>query len=129
MKLFLHAELIHWQQSTYEKPWLSYATALSDEITGAEVDSQSEDSYVDLIIRLCKEAKVICVVVQTGSEPLGRLLKLFHSLLREEHKINSIILTGSHASLERLFQSLGDRFIRESDPEKIKLKIQQFASA
>ena len=128
MKLFLHLELRHWQQSDYEKPLLAFASSFSSEVIGAELDNQSEASIVDLVIKLCAQAQQIFVLVNAQpEEPIGAVLKLLNHLLRNEQLIHTILLGGSHGQTERLLKTIGPRFKKEDDPEKIKEHIKAFA--
>ena len=130
LKLFLHLELKPWQESTYEKPLLSFASSLSGNLIGAEMDNQSDASIADLVIRLTSQTEKILVLIQAQpEEPFGSILKLLNNLLRNEHQIHSIILSGNHSQAEKLLSTLESRFIKESDPEKIKVRISEFALA
>jgi len=128
MKLFLQIELIQWQDAGYQKPLLNFASSLSDDLIGAELDNQSDGSIADLVIRLCDQAESVFVLIQAKpEEPLGVTLKLIQHLLRKEEKIYKVILIGHHISLERLLTSLNDKLVKEIEPEKIKPAIQLFA--
>lgn len=130
LKLFLHLELRPWQQSAYEKPLLSFASSLSSNLIGAEMDNQSEASIADLVIRLTTQTEKIFVLIQAEQqEPFGSTLKLLNNLLRNEQQIHTIVLSGNHDQTEKLLGSLGSRFQKESDVEKIKDLIRGFASA
>jgi hypothetical protein len=128
MKLFLQIELVQWREAGYQKPLLNYASSLSDDLIGAELDNQSDGSIADLVIRLSDQAKSIFIFIQAQpEEPLGVTLKLIQHLLRKEEKIYKIVLSGNHFTLERLLNSLNEKFIKEIEPEKIKRAIQSFA--
>ncbi|MBX2914292.1 MAG: hypothetical protein KF856_03355 [Cyclobacteriaceae bacterium] len=128
MKLFLQIELIQWREAGYQKPMLNYASSLSDDLIGAELDNQSDGSIADLVIRLCDQVGSVFVLIHSQpEEPLGVTLKLIQHLLRKEEKIYKIILSGTHLSLERLLTPLHEKFVIENDPEKIKSAIQLFA--
>jgi hypothetical protein len=128
MKLFLQIELIPWREAGYQKPLLNYASSLADDVIGAELDNQSDGSIADLVIRLNDQAESVFVFIQAKpEEPLGVTLKLIQHLLREEEKIYKIVLSGNHITLERLFHSLNEKFIKENDSDKIKSAIQSFA--
>jgi hypothetical protein len=130
LKLFLHLELRPWQESSYEKPLLSFASSLSSNLIGAEMDNQSDGSIAELVIRLTTQTEKIFVLIQAQpEETFGSTLKLLNSLLRNEHQIHSIVLSGNHEQAEKLLGTLGARFIKESDPEKVKEKIREFALA
>lgn len=128
MKLFLQLELIPWQKAGFEKPLVNFASGLSDDLIGAELDNQSDGSIADLVIRLCDQVESVFVLVRANpNEPLGVTLKLIQHLLRKEEKIYKVVLAGNHVSLERMLLVLNERFVRENDPEKIKPAIQAFA--
>jgi hypothetical protein len=130
LKLFLQLELRHWQESSYEKPLLSFASSLSSGLIGAEMDNQSESTIADLVIRLTTETDKIFVLLKADpEEPFGPTLKVLNHLLRNENQLHTVILSGNHDQTERLLQSLSDRFIKENDVEKIKEKIREFALA
>jgi len=130
MKLFLHLELRPWQDSGYEKPLLSFASSLSSDMIGAEIDSQSEGSIVDVVIKLCGQVSKIFILIQAQpDESIGSTLKLLNHLLRNEHQVHTIVLAGDHDQAERLLRTLDQRFRKEKDQEKIKEWIKDFALA
>ena len=117
-----------WQQAGYEKPLVNFASSLSDDLIGAELDNQSDSTIADLVIRLCDQVESVFVLIHAQpEEPLGVTLKLIQHLLRKEERVHKIILAGNHLSLERLLLPLSQKFIKESEPEKIKPAIQLFA--
>lgn len=107
---------------------VNFASSLSDDVIGAELDNQSDGSIADLVIRLCDQMELVFVLIHAQpEEPLGVTLKLIQHLLRKEEKIYKIVLKGNHLSLERLLNSLHEKFVKENEPEKIKSAIQSFA--
>jgi len=130
MKLFLHLELRKWHESTYEKPLLSFASSLSSDVIGAEIDNQSERSVVDVIIKLCSQVNQIFILVQAHpDESIGSTLKLLNHLLGNDHKVYKVVLAGEHGQAEKLLATLNQRFSKENDQEKIKEWIREFALA
>ena len=130
MKLFLHLELRPWQNTGYEKPLLSFASSLSSDVIGAEIDSQSESSIVDVVIKLCGQVNKIFILIQAQpEESIGSTLKLLNHLLRNEHQVHTIVLAGDHEQAEKLLRTLDQRFRKEDNQEKIKEWIKDFASA
>jgi metal-responsive CopG/Arc/MetJ family transcriptional regulator len=130
MKLFLHLELRPWQNSGYEKPLLSFASSLSSDVIGTEIDNQSEGSIVDVVIKLCNQVNQIFILIQAQpEESIGSTLKLLNHLLRNEQQIHTIVLSGNHDQVEKLLQTLDQRFKKEDDQEKIKEWIKDFALA
>jgi len=130
MKLFLHLELRKWQETSYEKPLLTYAASLSSNLIGAEMDNQSEASIADLVIRLYDQVQSVFIMIQAQpDEPLGSTLKVLNHLLRTNEKIHSVVLYGSHEQVEKLMSSLHERFKNEIDQERIKIWIKEFALA
>jgi hypothetical protein len=130
MKLFLHLELRPWQNSGYEKPLLSFASSLSSDVIGTEIDNQSEGSIVDVVIKLCNQVNQIFILIQAQpEESIGSTLKLLNHLLRNEQQIHTIVLSGNHDQVEKLLRTLDQRFKKEDDQEKIKEWIKDFALA
>lgn len=128
MKLFLQIELIPWHEAGYQKPLLNYASGLSDDLIGTELDNQSDGSIADLVIRLCDQVEAVFLLIHAQpEEPLGVTLRLIQLLLRKEEKVYKVVLTGSHISLERLLNPLNEKFVKENESEKIKLAIRSFA--
>jgi hypothetical protein len=88
MKLFLQIELMPWQQAGYEKPLVNFASSLSDDLIGAELDNQSDSTIADLVIRLCDQVEAVFVLIHAQpEEPLGVTLKLIQHLLRKEERV------------------------------------------
>jgi hypothetical protein len=130
MKLFLHLELRPWQDSGYEKPLLSFASSLSGDVIGAEIDNQSESSIVDVVIKLCSQMTQIFILIQAQpEESIGSTLKLLNHLLRNEQQVHTIVLSGNHEQAEKLLRTLDQRFKKEDDQEKIREWIKDFALA
>jgi len=130
MKLFLQLELTAWQESEYQKPLLRYASSLSSNLIGAELDNQSEVSVVDLIVRLCDQASSIFLFIcAKPTEQFGSTLKLLNTLLRTNQKIYAVVLSGNHEQTEHLFRHLNDRFKKEDKIGEIKKWIEAFALA
>jgi hypothetical protein len=130
MKLFLHLELRRWQESGYEKPLLTFASSISSDLIGAEMDNQSETSIADLVIRLSNQVQSVFIMIQAQPhEPLGTSLKVLNHLLRTCEKIHSVVISGNHEQAQKLMATLGERFKMQDDPEKIKIWIREFASA
>lgn len=130
VKLFLQIELGDWRDSTFEKPLLMYASSLSSDLIGAELDNQSETVVADLVIRLTDQVQSLFVFVQAkADQPLGSTLRLFHHLIKNEKKLNRVILSGSHDLVTKMLTPLGDRFSNDSDQEIIRSEIKRFALA
>lgn len=130
MKLFLHFEIKKWQESGYDKPLVSYASSLSSDLMGAELDSQSDGSIADLVIKLCDQAALVFIFIHAvPDEPLGASLNVLNHLLRTEEKIHTLALSGKHEPLEKLAGSLASRFRKSDEDEKIREWIRAFASA
>ncbi len=130
MKLFLHLELRPWQNSGYEKPFLSFASSLSSDVIGTEIDNQSEGSIVDVATKLCSQMSQIFILIQAQpEESIGSTLKLLNYLLRNEQQVHTIVLSGNHEQAEKLLRTLDQRFKKEDDQEKIKEWIKDFALA
>lgn len=130
MKLFLQLELRKWQDSGYQKPLLAYASSLSSDLIGAEMDNQSDSSVVDIVSKLCDQVTSIFIFIQAEpTEPFGSTLKLLNNLLRTNQKIHTVVLSGDHEQVEKLFKHLQSRFRKESNAEKIKVLIKEFATS
>jgi len=130
MKLFLQIDLTPWQESEYKKPLLTYASSLSSDLIGAELDNQSESSIVDIILKLCHQMTSVFIFIRAKpTEQFGSALKLLNTLFRTNQKIYTVVLSGNHEQIENLLKHLNDRFKKEDDPEKIKIWIKQFALA
>ncbi|MBL7870108.1 MAG: hypothetical protein JNM78_00750 [Cyclobacteriaceae bacterium] len=130
MKLFLQLDLTPWQESAYQKPLLAYASSLSSDLIGAEMDNRSDASIIDILLRLCDQVTSIFIFVRAKpTEPFGSTLKLLNALLRTNQKIYTVVLSGNHEQTENLFKHLNDKFKKEEDQEKVKLWIEEFALA
>jgi hypothetical protein len=130
MKLFLHLELRAWKDTGYEKPLLSFASSLSSDVIGAEIDNQSDGDIVEMVVKLCGQMDQIFILIQAHpDESIGSTLKLLNHLLRNAHQVHTIVLSGNHELAEKLLRTLDKRFKKEDDQEKIKELIKAFALA
>ena len=69
------------------------------------------------------------IIQAQPEESLGATLKLLNHLLRNENQVHTMVLAGENERAEKLLQTLGPRFNKESDQEKIKEWIKDFALA
>jgi hypothetical protein len=130
MKLFLQLEVRNYQNSGYEKPLLTFASSLSSDVIGAEMDNQSDPTIADLIIKLVSQSNAIFVFIQTDeNEPLGSILKVVNHLLKMDAQLHSIVISGKNMRVENLLSSIQEKIILEKDLQKIKEKIRAFALA
>ena len=128
MKLFLHLELRKWQDTGYERPLLSFASSLSSDVIGAEIDNQSDSSIVEVVIKLCNQVQQIFVIIQAQpDESIGSTLKLLNHLLRNDHQVHTVVLSGNHEQVEKMLGTLERRFKKEVDHKRIRELIKNFA--
>ena len=86
MRLFLQIDISDWQQRGYDKPFSRYAPALASDIMAADIDSQSDTTVVDLVIRLIDQAEKVFVLVYAQPEvTLGGCSKLFNHFFKKFH--------------------------------------------
>lgn len=130
VKLFLYIEIGPWKESAFEKPLVNFASGITSDLIGAELDNQSDNSIADLVIRLFDQAQsAMVVVVAKPDQPLGATLKLFHHLIKSEQKLYRVLLSGSHEQAEKLLRTVGNRYATVPDQEEIKAEIKRFALA
>ena len=130
MRLFLQIDISDWQQRGYEKPFSRYAPSLASDIMAADIDSQSDTTVVDLVIRLIDQAEKVFVLVYAQPEvTLGGGSKLFNHLFKMEDKIHLIVLSGINDMVEKMTKPFGDKLKTEVDAEKIKQLAEEFALA
>ena len=128
MKLFVHAEIGDWQQRGYHKPWLHFASSLSSDLVGADLDSQSEPVIADWIIKLIDQSSWVFILVEPVSAelPAGVITRVVRHAL-EKNKLSKIILTAGHLQISSMSESSPGIFIREHKEEKIRELIREFA--
>jgi len=129
MRLFLQINICDWKDLSYQAPLTGYASSLSDDIIGTDLDYQSEPYVADLVLKLATQAEVIFlyVVAIDNTLPLGTSLTVFNQLLRSKEKIQKAILFGEHSIVDKMLRPLQDKFSNYSDEETIKTIIRQFA--
>jgi hypothetical protein len=129
MKLFLQIEIRHWQQGGYGSQLLGYASSLSNDIVGTDLDSQSEAVIADLVIRLIDQSKKVFLLVQIADPnlPLGAAQKVFDHLLASPANISHVVQSGDHRTVEAVLQSFRPHYIKENDQEKIRKLILEFS--
>jgi hypothetical protein len=126
MKLFLQIEIGHWQGGYNNM--LSYASSLSNDIIGTDLDSQSEPVIADLVLKLIDQAKQVFLFVQARDSnfQLGTSQRVFQYLTTVQEKIQMVVLCGDHRTVEQMLRPVGAPFVKELDPEKIRKLIQEF---
>jgi len=129
MRLFLQINICDWKDLGYQTPLTGYASSLSDDIIGTDLDYQSEPYVADLVLKLATQAEVIFlyVVAANNALPLGASLTVFNQLLRSREKIQKVILSGEHSMADKMLRPLQDKFINANDEETIRTLIQHFA--
>ena len=129
MKLFIQVEIGHWQESGYDKPWLHFASSLSSDMMGTDLDNQSEAIVADLVVNLIGQSDKVFLLIQAHQPdlPLGAASKVFHYSLQHPERIGRVVLSGEHEEAERIAGGFDTKFIKESSEEKIKGLIQEFA--
>jgi hypothetical protein len=129
MRLFLQINICDWKDLSYQTPLTGYASSLSDDIIGTDLDYQSEPYVADLVLKLAVQAEVIFLYVMAPDNtlPLGTSLNVFNQLLRSKEKIQKAILSGEHAMADKMLRPLRDKFIIYNDEEAVKTMIRQFA--
>jgi hypothetical protein len=127
MKLFLQLRIGDWRAFSYHQPWLTYASSLTDEVVGAELDSQSDTVVANLVTRLCMEAGTIFILVEaTPGPPLGVVLTLINHLYAHEEKIVRIVFQGQHERLEKMLTPFEEKVVRHETDEWLREAIQTF---
>jgi len=129
VKLFIQVEIGHWQESGYDKPWLHFASSLSSDIMGTDLDNQSETRVADLVLNLIDQSDKVFLLIQAHQPhlPLGAASKVFHYSLQHPERIGWVVLSGDHEEAERIAGAFATKFIKESREEKIKSLIREFA--
>src|SRR5882724_4677019 len=121
MRLFLQINICDWKDLSYQTPLAGYASSLSDDIIGTDLDYQSEPYVADLVLKLAMQAEVIFlyVIAPDNALPLGTSLNVFNQLLRSKEKIRKAVLSGEHAMADKMLRPLQDKFVIYNDEETI----------
>lgn len=128
MRLFVQVNIGHWQEENYEKPLLSFASSLSDDVLGTDLDNQSDPYVINLVKQLLDQSQQTFLFIQIANEnqPLDSLLSLINHLFNLEDKIHLIVLSGKHAALERMLGSFEKKLVKNSDDDMTRKMIRQF---
>jgi hypothetical protein len=129
VKLFIQVEIGHWQESGYDKPWLHFASSLSSDVMGTDLDNQSEAMVADLVLNLIDRSDLVFLLIQAHQPnlPLGAASKVFHYSLQHQERIGRVVLSGEHEEAEQIAGRFAAKFIKENNEEKIKGLIKEFA--
>jgi hypothetical protein len=129
MRLFLQVEIGDWQESDYDKPFVHYASSLSNDIVGTDLDSQSEAVVVDLVLKLIDQSDMVFLLVIAHNPALspGCAARVLNYLLKRPEHAAVVVLCGDHKTMEELVRGYEERIHKESQPEKIKTLIKEFA--
>lgn len=130
MRLFLQINVTDWKEQSYEKPLLSFASSLADDLLGADLDSQSEQYVAELVGKLADQAKsIFLLVIGKPGVPLGIANVLLNKLLRDKEKISQAVLMGQHEYAAKMLHPFGPRFKQEDSEERVKELISLFAGS
>jgi hypothetical protein len=127
MRLFLQINIGEWKKDNYVKPLLSFASSLADDVIGTDVDNRSEGHIIDLVKKLIAQStQAFLYVCVTEQQPLNHLLSLINYIFQHKDKIHLVVFTGEHATAEKLFRALNEKFIKNSEDDLIRKMIKQF---
>lgn len=128
MRLFVQVNIGQWQEHGYQKPLLAFASSLADDVMGTDLDNQSDPYVVNLVKQLVDQSQQTFLYfhVANANQPLDSILSFINHMFTVEDKIHLVVLSGSHAGLERMLHSFEDRFVKNSDDALIKKMILQF---
>lgn len=127
MKLFLQINLSDWKTQSYNSPWLEQVKKSSQEIIVADVDPDSEATYVNHLNKLIEQADEIFALVNVEKETkLGIAMPLLYSLLRLQHKVKCVCMTGSHSYAEKILNTMRDKYFPNLPDKKITRLIDGF---
>lgn len=128
MRLFLQINITDWKEESYEKPFLSFASSMADDIIGTDLDSQSDAYVADLVIKLISQASaVFLLVIAKQGVPLGVANSMLNNLLKINEKIDQVVLYGHHDYAEKLLSPFKDRFKKTDNEDDVKKLIKDFA--
>lgn len=129
MRLFLQINVAQWSEQPYDKPLLSLASSLSDDVVGTDLDCESDPYVVGLVKKLVSEATSVFLFVQAvdPTMPLRTILPILNDVLDQQEKIHLSVLSGAHSNMEKLLRVLGDKFVINDDVQIIQKLIRQFA--
>ena len=128
MRLFLQVNIGEWRDQGYVKPLLSFASSLADDVIGTDVDNQSEGHVIELVKKLVSQSQqTFLYVCATHQQPLNNILSLINYIFQHKDRIHLVVFSGEHIAAEKLFRSLNDRFVKNSEEDIIRKMIKQFA--
>lgn len=128
MRLFLQIDVGNWKQRRYDSLLVPYASSLADDLIGTDIDSESESTVIDLVIKLTEQAESIFVFISTMPEaPLGSADKMMRYLLQQKSKTNHIVILGENPVIEKSIRNFGGRFLKTKSHEEVKDLIHNFA--
>jgi hypothetical protein len=128
MRLYLQINITDWKEETYDKPLLSFASGLADDIMGTDLDSQSDAYVADLVVKLVDQAKAVFLLVNAHPDvPLGVANIMLNNLLKNRERITHAVLCGHHEFAEKLLRPFGEKFKKVEEEGAIKKLLQEFA--
>src|SRR5882762_1265533 len=118
MKLFLQIEIDRWHQESFGSQMLRYASSLSSDLMGTDLDSQSDPIIADMVVRMIRQADSVFLLVKSSdpNTPPGSVQQVFNTLHELENKVSVAVLCGDHRTTEKSLMHFEQRFIKESDP-------------
>jgi hypothetical protein len=129
MKLFLQVAIGHLPAGDAAKPLLHFASSLSSDILGADLDNQSDPMIADLVVRMINRSASVFLLVEVHDPnlPLGSTQRVFDHLPAIADKLDRIVALGSHRGVDVLLLPFQSRLIREHDREQLKILIREFS--
>ena len=129
MRLFLQVQINRFNHESFGSHLLKYASSLSSDLMGTDLDSQSDPAIADMVCRMVRQAESVFLLVQCNDPNIGSgaAQRVFNTLVEMEDKVSAAVLCGQHRTTETLLLGFQQRFSRESDPEKIKEMILEFS--
>jgi len=126
VKLFIQLEI--GEQKGSDRAWLHYASSLSSDIMGTDLDNHSDDIVTGLVRRLIDQADTVFLLVEVNDprSPLGATSSIIQHCLQYQDRVGNIVLSGNHEETERLSGGFSEKFIKEDREENIKQLIKAF---
>ena len=127
MRLFLQVEIGHARESHDDRPLLHFASSLSSDLIGTDIDNQSDSVVIDLVVNLIEQVDSVflMVIVNDPGAPLGNVSQVLTCLM--DHSSVTGALLGNHELAEKILGGFDKHLTRVNKNEEIKRLIAEFA--
>lgn len=111
MNTLIHIEIAASMNHSYSHEIVEWSKQHLPKVVTFDFDNYSEPAIADYANDLVKQSNAVSVIINIkDSQHTGSVRKFLDQLLRQQAKVNHIILNGDHPLIKQMCQPFKDKF-------------------